>query len=106
MKLWVCASKNSEKWCVGGCIFLCVFFNDKTKRIKKLKRQEEFNVLIHSRLRITSLYVRCIPDIRCKDKTFKTSIIYQNHEATYLKLGALGVLIPFLVTTSPLPVNL
>jgi hypothetical protein len=87
--------------------FYVFFFNDKTKRTKKkLKRQEEFNVLIHSRLRITSLYVRCIPDIRCKDKTFKTSIIYQNHEATYLKYGALGVLIPFLVTTSPLPVNL
>ena len=86
--------------------FYVFFLMIKPKGQKKLKRQEEFNVLIHSRLRITSLYVRCILDIRCKDKTFKTSIIYQNHEATYLKYGALGVLIPFLVTTSPLPVNL
>jgi hypothetical protein len=31
---------------------------------KKIKRQEELNVLIRSWLRITSLHVGCIPDIR------------------------------------------
>ena len=34
---------------------------------KKIKRQEELNVLIRSWLRITSLHVGCIPDIRWKD---------------------------------------
>jgi len=43
-----------------------VFLNDKTKRINFfiLKKQEEFNVMIYSRLKITSLYVRCILDIQ------------------------------------------
>jgi len=51
---------------------------------KKLKRQEELNVLIRSRLRITSLYVGGIYDIRLKEKTFQTSTTYQNLEAAYL----------------------
>jgi hypothetical protein len=43
--------------------FMCFFIKPKRQK-KKLKRQEEFNVLIRSWLRITSLYVRHIPDIR------------------------------------------
>jgi len=52
---------------VCGCLYLfymCFFFMTKPKGQKKLKRQEEFNVLIRSWLRITSLYVRRILDIR------------------------------------------
>ena len=43
-----------------------VFLNDKTKRIIFfiLKRQEEFNVMICSRLKIINLYVRCILNIQ------------------------------------------
>ena len=50
---------------VCGClyIFMC-FLNDKSKRTKFKKTKEEFNVLICSRLSITNLYVRYMPDIR------------------------------------------
>jgi len=44
--------------------FMCFFIKPKRQKRKKLKRQEEFNVLIRSWLRITSLYVRHIPDIQ------------------------------------------
>jgi len=78
-----------------------MFFYDKIAKNKK-----EFNILIFSRLRIMNLHVSRISNIQWKDKIFKTSLTHQSHEATYLKLGALGVLIPSLTTTSPLLMNL
>ena len=38
-----------------------------------------------------------------KRQNFKTSLKCQSHETTYLRQGALGVLIPSLTTTSPYP---
>jgi len=56
------------------------FFYDKIAKNKK-----EFNILICSRLRIMNLYVSRIPNIRWKGKIFKTSLINQSHEASYLR---------------------
>jgi len=86
------------------CVFVCflwMFFYDKIAKIK-----EEFNILICSRSRIMNLHVICISNIRWKDKIFKTSLTHRSHEAAYLRQGTLGVLIPSLTTTSPLPVSL
>jgi len=77
------------------------FFYDKI-----VKNKEEFNILICSRSRIMNLHVSRISNIRWKDKFFKTSLTRQSHKAAYLKYSALGMLIPSLTITSPLPVNL
>jgi len=60
--------------------FLWIFFNDKIT-----KNKEEFNILIFSRSRIINLYISCISNIRWKDKSFKTSLTRQSHEAAYLR---------------------
>jgi len=62
------------------CNFLWIFFYDKIATTKK-----EFNILIFSQLRIMNLHVSRTFNIRWKDKIFKTSLTYQNHEVVYLK---------------------
>jgi hypothetical protein len=66
--------------CVCMFYFMEVFIYDKIARNKK-----EFNILICSWSRSINLYVRCISNIRWKDKIFKTSLTSQSHEAAYLR---------------------
>ena len=66
--------------CVVCILFMNVFFYDKIA-----KKEEEFNILICSRLRIINLHVSRISNIWWKNKIFKTYLIYQNHEAAYLR---------------------
>ena len=67
--------------CVCIC-FMDVFFFSYDKIAKN---KEEFNIWICSRLRIMNLYVSRIPNIRWKDKIFKTSLTHQSHEVAYLR---------------------
>jgi hypothetical protein len=48
------------------------------------KNKEEFNILICSRLRIMSLDINRISNIRLKT-IIKTSLTHQSHEAAYLR---------------------
>jgi hypothetical protein len=58
--------------------FMKVFYD------KIAKNKKEFNILICLQSRIMNLHVSRISNIRWKDKSFKTSLTHQSHEAAYL----------------------
>jgi len=81
-------------------LWIYIFFRIKLPRIKKdLIFSLDHGVEVQTCTEVVFL--------KSDEKTiFKTSLTHHSHETAYLKYGALGVLIPSLTTTSPIPANL